>query len=566
MRNNELKMSVKETVIDKEFIEAMEVYRTPDKTVGLIEACSKSVIIFADYMLGLKLYSWQVQFLNEIQVEMPKNEGKREFVSITSRQIGKSTALAVFSLWCSMFNKYKGTVSNNTSVGIASASDVQAKKLLYEMKKFIRLGDRHMEISYKDEDGNTQFGSNFFSSLLDDNEPNNTTTITFKPHNDEIHGEFLLACSKSGSTIKSYPATSTVLGETFSVVIIDEAGKTDRISDQFFYDYMYPTGNSTNAVRIYTSTPWVSSGFFYRMVDPDDVYGDSPSYTVLYTVDAIRLENPNYYKTVMKVVNQLNKDGKVDEVQRAYYCRFVKGELSFFNPDDILNMFYLDSVMSIGSATMCDLGIDFGGQTVSRTVLTVTSMGDDGHVNRLWHKVYEVGKDDLLIEDIENLVLPNFNIQRMIPDECPQGDFMIRKMVDKGWDIHPMNFRTDKVKKYGAFRSALHKGLIHSYGDDELQTEMLALEFNNGDRQSLINHAPGYTDDLIDSFIMSCYFFVQDESKFEIIDFDGEDDKCPKCKSKKLERNELKGNSISFKCFECRNEWFKEVEVDDYEW
>ena len=148
--------------------------------------------------------------------------GEREFVAITSRQIGKSTALAIFSIWCATFNKYPGTLSNNTSVGIASASDIQAKKLLYEMKKFLRLGDRHMELTYQD-GGQPQFGSEFFTQLLDEHEPNNTTTITFKPYNEEIHGKHLLVDSKSGSTIKSYPATSTVLGETFSVVIIDEA-------------------------------------------------------------------------------------------------------------------------------------------------------------------------------------------------------------------------------------------------------------------------------------------------------------------------------------------------------
>lgn len=556
-------MATVETKVTEEFIKEMEVFRQPNKSVGLIEACSENVVVFAEYMLGLRLYAWQVQFLSKVQEEMKKPEGEREFIAITSRQIGKSTALAVFSIWCAVFNKYPGTLSNNSSVGIASASDVQAKKLLYEMKKFLRLGDRHMAISYKDENNAPQFGEEFFSNMLDEHEPNNTTTITFKPHNADLHGEFLLAGSKSGSTIKSYPATSTVLGETFSVVIIDEAGKTDRISDQFFYDYMYPTGNSTNAVRIYTSTPWVSSGFFYRMVDPDDVYGDSPGFTVLYTVEAIQVENPAYYQTVLKTVKQLNADGKVDEVQRAYYCRFVKGELSFFDPDDVMDMFQSDLVMSLGYTGMCDLGVDFGGQTTSKTVLTVTTMNDDGDIHRLWHKRYDVGKDDLLIEDVENLVLPNFNIQRMIPDECPQGDYMIRKMIDKGWDVHPMNFRADKIKKYGAFRSALHKKKVFGYADDDLQTEMLALEFNNGSRQSLIQAAAGYTDDLIDSFIMSCYFFVQDETNFEIYDIDGVDEKeCKKCKSTSLERTEMLGCML-FSCLKCKWKWEEDLGDDD---
>ena len=72
----------------------------------------------------------------------------------------------------------------------------------------------------------------------------------------------MLAGSKVGSVIKSYPPTTGVLGETFTIVVIDEAGLSEKISDQFFYETVYPTGNKNNAIRIYTSTPWVPSGFF----------------------------------------------------------------------------------------------------------------------------------------------------------------------------------------------------------------------------------------------------------------------------------------------------------------
>lgn len=512
-----------EIEITEEFIKQMDKFREPDKTGGLIEACSKNVVVFADKMLGFKLYSWQVYFLNEIQKAMIKDPlGKidlqKEFCAITSRQIGKSTAIAILSIWSSIFNKYPGTLSNNTSVLISSASDVQAKKLLYEMKKLLKMGDRYMTDTYKDENGEGLFGKEFFSALLDDNEPNNTTTITFRPHDPELHGPLLLAGSKSGSTIKSYPPTSSVLGETASVVIIDEAGKSEKISDQFFYDYLSPTGNSTDAVRIYTSTPWVSSGFFYRMVDPDGNYGNSPAAVVLFTVDAIKIENPKYYQTVMKTVDQLNKDGKTDEVQRAYYCRFVKGETSYFNPEKVVNAFTNEYQPTESYRGPCDMGVDFGGQTISRSVITITECDEEGMVRRLYHRTYAVGKDNTLIEDIANLQ-KDFNIQRIIVDDCPQGDYLTRQMIEKGWNLTLMNFRQDKVKKYGAFRATLNRGKIQSYNDDELKTEMLALEFGQGSRNSIIQHAPGYTDDLIDSFLMSTYFYVQEEGGVEFYDW-----------------------------------------------
>jgi len=513
---------IKEIVVDEAFIAKMDKYREPDKSGGLLSACSKSVVVFAELMLGFRLYSWQVYFLNKIQESMKtdplsKIELDKEFLAITSRQIGKSTSIAILSIWSAVFNKYPGTLSNNTSVLISSASDVQAKKLLYEMKKLIRLGDRFMEQTYV-EDGKPLFGGEFFTSLLDEHEPNNTTTITFKAYNEEIHGEFMLKDSKSGSMIKSYPPTSSVLGETASIVIIDEAGKTEKITDQFFYDYLYPTGNSTNAVRVYTSTPWVSSGFFYRMVDPDDNFSETTTKTYLFTVDAIKLENPNYHKIVMKTVDQLNKDGKLNEVQRAYFCRFVKGEQSYFNPEKVIDMFKDDESMVFNYTKTCDMGVDFGGQVKSKTVITISELLDDGRIIRRYHKAYEVGKDNTLIEDIADL-MTRFNIERIIPDECPQGDYLIRSMKEKGWNVHPMNFRTDKVKKYGAFRSSLNKGKIMSYLDEDLKTEMLALEFGNTAKHSVISPAPGYNDDLIDSFLMSVYFYVQDETGFKLFEY-----------------------------------------------
>jgi hypothetical protein len=504
----------------------MDQYREPDKSLGLIGACEKNVVVFAEMMLGIKLYAWQVNFLNKVQ-EAIKN-GKesdinKEFLALTSRQIGKSTALAITCIWSAVFNKYPATISNNTSVLVVSASDVQAKKLLNEMKKFMRIGDGFIKSKYKDEEGKPVFGESFFSDLLDDHEANNTTTITFKAYDEAVHGEYLLKGSVSGSVIRSYPPTSAVLGETASVVIVDEAGKTDKISDEFFWEYLYPTGNSTNAIRIYTSTPWVSSGFFYRMVDPDDMYGGTPADIVVFSIDAIKDENPKYYKTVKKIVDQLNTDGKVDEVQRAYYCRFVKGEQAYFNPKKVREAFTDEYEQIEVYQGMCDMGVDFGGQTTSRTVITITEFTDDEKVRRLYRRIYNVGEDNNLIDDIAELK-QRFNIQRIIPDDCPQGDYLIREMIERGWEVHPMNFRSEKTAKYGAFRSALNRGDIISFRDDALQTEMLALEFSEGKRNTVIQHAPGYSDDMIDSFLLSAYFFVQEDGNFKIYSWDEDDE------------------------------------------
>jgi hypothetical protein len=507
---------LKETVVDEKYIEAMRSLVKPISGKGLLENASSNVLFFAEYMLGFKLYSWQIHFLDNIQKAMEKGYvGRKEFLALTSRQIGKSTSIAILALWSCVFNKYPGTIHNNTTVGIFSASDIQARKLLSEIRRMVYLGDGYVARTYIKE-GESVYGTKFFSKLLSEKDPNNTTTITFMSYKEDIHGDWVLRDSLSGSCIKSYPPTSSVLGETFSIVIEDEAGKSDKLTDEFHYDYAYPTGNSTDAIRIYTSTPWTPSGFFYRLADPFNEYDDHPAERLLFTIESIQIENPDYYIVVKRIIDQLNSDGKTNEVQRAYYCRFVKGEDNYFNPDKVQKIFKEEVTKLESFSQKCDMGIDFGGQVKSRTVITIVYYDNNGIINRIYDRAYPVGGDLSLIEDVEKL-RKLFNVQRIIPDDCPAGDFLIRTMKEKGWDVQPMNFKADKVKKYGSFRAMINKERVYSYLDDELKTEMLALETTQGLRNVMIAAPPGYTDDKIDSFVMASYFYLNEEKEYKFI-------------------------------------------------
>jgi hypothetical protein len=507
-----------EIIVDETYIRKMSEHRIPDKSKGLLENCANNVVIFAEKMLGIKMYSWQIDLATRLQNAIRDKTLPREYVALTSRQIGKSTVDAIITLWACIFNKYPGTLTNNTRVVIISATDIQAKKLLHDIEILIISGDNFMKNTYLDGDKKPLFGEKFFSNLLDPNQANNTSTITFKAYNPNTHG-LLLKDSKIGSVIKSYPPTNSVLGETFSIIIEDEAGLSEKITDEFHYEYIYPTGNSTNAIRLYTSTPWVTSGFFYRLADPADIMPEHSADRLMFTVNAIKIENEEYYNNVMKTVKEMNDDGKTNEVQRAYYCRFVQGEQNYFSPEAVFEVFDDTLYMKDYYKEPCDMGIDFGGQVISRTVVTITTLGEDNVIRRLYHRTYEVGKDLTLIDDIREL-LKRFNVQRIVPDDCPAGDFLIRKMIEIGWNLTPMNFRSEKVKKYGAFRGKLNRGLIKSYVDDELKVEMLALEFTNSSRQSVIQHAPNYTDDLIDSFLLSTYHFITEDESFNYFDMD----------------------------------------------
>jgi len=550
-----LRMVFEVTVADESFIERMSVFRTVPKGVKLLEGSSLNPVFFASRMLGVTPYSWQVLVMELFRravidrldylsssdevvssdsvvknvvvsvVELLSGDlslriDDKEFVIITSRQIGKSTMLAMLSLWVTIFNRVPSGLSNSTSVVIVSASDEQARTLLYEIRKLLLMGDLHMS-QYLDDKGVSLFGESYFSDLLSTDDPNNTTNITFKHHSKGLHGDYLLAGSLRGSSIRSYPPTAKVLGSTASVIFVDEAGMYERISDRFFYDYLYPVGNSTNALRAYTSTPWEPIGFFYRMVDPDDVYHNNDDYLVIaFTIEAIKIENPKYYSTVMKTINGLLADGKRDEVSRAYYCRFVKGNSGFFDIEKIPEVFDSDLFMLESFSGVCDLGIDVGGMTNSHTVVTISHYDEDsGVISRLYHRKYPVMDDLSLLPDVADL-MKVFNVQRVIIDYAPSSEHLVQKIErDYHWDLVKMSFRKDKISKYNALRDRLHRGLVKSYVDEDLMKEFNGFIYTRGSTQSNIGHAPGYNDDMLDSFLISCFNFLDTDVSNEFFDF-----------------------------------------------
>jgi hypothetical protein len=526
-------MTLVETIVDEQFIAEMDAHSKPQSN-RMIEECSKNLILFSEKMLGFKLRAWQKKasvILMEVcnEPDMAKQRSlKKKLVLLTSRQIGKTEWVAVASLWLCVFNKYPGHLPNNpaqaTLIAMISITDEQAGKMLKRTRKMLVRADRFMA-KYVDDNKVPMFGSQFFTGLLDESEANNARNMTFKPWKESAHGPFLLRGSLSGSTISCLPPTGRALGDTYSVMFVDEAGRGDYMTDDFHNSDLYPIGDALDAIRVYTSTPWQSSGFFYKMVNPDGLYEDDSNVIVLcFTIDAIRLEDPDRYNKQLIEIERRRLDGEHDDVARSYYCRFVKGQSSYFDPAKVHAAFE-EYEMFNAFPGKCDLGIDYGGQVKSRTVVTISAFNErTKQISRIYHRVYPVGQDLSLLSDLEELQ-KRFNIQRIVPEDCPAGDHINRLMAEKGWNIMLFNPRAEKVKKYGAFRASLNRGEIKSYQDNLLKSEMLAMEYSQASKQSVLQHAPGMTDDAIDSFVMSCFFFVQEEgNRIRFINFGDTDE------------------------------------------
>ena len=533
--------------VNEEFVEEMSAYRVASNK-SFWGACNENVAVFAEKCLGFRFYAWQLRVISRIN---DPDTVKRVFAIITSRQIGKTETAAIYAFWSTFFNKLPGSTHNNTEVGVVSNSDDNAMKLVDRIKNWIDIADLYVKDNYKDGEGKSLFGDEFFSSRLNQKTGNNARTITWRPYDAGLDGEFILTGSRVGSVIRSLPPTRKILGGTYSLFIIDEAGDTKNIEDSVFYDYVDPTANRNDAKILLLSTPWQNSGFFYEHVDPDELYEERERVEVFgFTIDAVKVEDPEYHSRILKKIKGMEEQGRIDEVQRAYYCRFVKGEQSYFDPENVRAIFTPMHKKMSSYPKPCDLGVDFGAKKNSKTVITISCYDEDsGVINRLYDRVYGVGEDEDLIRDIESL-LTVFNVQRIIPDDADTGQYMIREMVDKGWNVVPMSFRKDKVKKYGAFRGKLNTGKIFSYHDEELLVEMLALENSPSRSRTLIGAPPGYSDDKIDSWLCSCFFYLmEDEVSSGFVDYERKKSSGKKesAQEKVLKRLEKKKKDRAFK-------------------
>ena len=461
-------------------------------TVKYSESRKDSVYYFVN-QLGIKPLPWQMKILNLL------DEGTKRIAICTPRQVGKSLLVSCFALRAVDLNVFPGGVSGKTKIGIISKTEQQAMKLISDIKEYIKMGDNHVA---KITNGKVK---NYFNNKIDDSQSatNNKSQITFK----------------NGCTIISLPPTGKIKGYSFSYLFLDEAAHID--DPDIYYVNAEPTVSATDGVVVMTSTPNGRQGFFYDIFDPYDNQ-ERHEYKRFW------MHYKNLYDEEMRERILLKKQdyyarGMEKRFEQEYEAKFTVQETAFFENDDVMEMFSKTMSKHHEFQGGCDLGVDFG-MVHSHTVLTVSRLNGDDVVERLYHHRYDFGKDDNLIEDIASL-LERFNIKRIIPDDCSEGYNAIQEMKKRGWNVKPMNFKKDKVSKYFAFRAFLRQGLIKTYSDKALEEEMVGLQEAETVRSTKISKPTGGTDDLIDCFVMSAYFYLEPKKKtFRVIDIEDFDE------------------------------------------
>ena len=437
----------------------------------------KDTTYYSVNQLGITPLLWQMKFWDML------DKGKKRIAVCTPRQVGKSLAVALFALRAVDMNIHPAGVAKKTTIGIISATEEQSKKLMAEIKRLVQIGDFNVE------DATHGKVKAYFSNKIDTSQTatNNKSTITFK----------------GGNQIICLPPTDRIRGYTFSYVFVDEAAFLEN--NDIFFESIEPTVSQTDGTICLTSTPNGQQGFYYEIFDPDDKL-DTHEYARFWLnwkdldkeemKDVIEKKRILYYQT-----------GKEKHFEQEYEASFTVQVSAFFSSDDVDKMFKNKLQKESSFNRPCDCAIDFG-MVNSHTVITISRLNDVNEIERLYHFTYPFGKDNNLIEDLKGLK-ERFRIERFIPDDCAQGFHTIQKMEEEGWNVKPMNFKRDKVSKYTEFRSWLRKGKIHSYTNKPLAIEMKAMQEEETPRTTKIHKPMGGTDDIVDSFVMSCYFYLE---------------------------------------------------------
>ncbi len=444
--------------------------------------CRDDPTVFAYHLLGIIPYLYQYLLLEKVKGK------KKRIALISSRQLGKTLILAVVALWAAYYNTMPSGLHQETKVIIISKSENQAKKIIYEIKNLINLGDKKFAIRSR------EYRKDVLSKELAEGQPQTSTQITFN----------------NGSTIKSLSPTDGARGFTADLLIIDEFA---YIEEDLFYDVFEPTTSAVDGMIIMASTPSGCQGLGYKIFDPYNERKSNP-YARLW-IPWWYCENPIQKALIEEKKEQWIEEGKIRNFQQEYEAKFTVSETSFFDATKIDDAVDRDmaEVMEWHSEP-CSLGLDYGWKS-ARTAMTIPSLGSDGIIRvRMTHAYPTDGSDVNLFDDVGKLK-ERFNIVHIIPDDCSMGYLTNQKMVNKGWPVTLYNFRTDqnaaeRNRGYYMLRTAINTGKVRLSNNPEMIKELkMLLEIRKTVNVS-IKAPPGQRDDLADSLCMACYPFLID--------------------------------------------------------
>lgn len=447
---------------------------------------------FAVNQLGLKPYTWQSKFWDKMMLG-------NNIMVCSARQVGKTCAIAVFALQACIYNTMPLATTKRTRVVVVSKSIDQSRKIIADVKEWMRVGDDRVRELTK---GKIE---NFFTNQINKSQDasNTKAVITFA----------------NGCEIISLPPTESARGYTGSILFLDEAAFFP--DEEIFESTLRPIVSQTGNRICMTSTPNGQQGFFYKHFDPNDDKEKHEFERLWVPYTSLYLDDPQIVATRDAMRETAQALGNERSFEQEHMASFNATAASFFDNEDIDSAVVKDKQMLSSYNKPCDMGVDFGGK-YSRTVITISALEGTqkkGVIRLLYQYEYQPEKDLTLINDIKSL-MKEFQIQRIVFEDCPAAD-TFRQMGEKaGLPIHMFNPSRDKLRKYFAFRHWLKKGKVELLNIPDLLKQMKGLLQEETPTRTKIHHGAGLLDDRIDSLMMSTIFFTEEAPSFQMIDWD----------------------------------------------
>ena len=438
--------------------------------------------LFAHYMLGITPYRYQHLFLRRFQKNFPRQS--QRIMICKSRQIGISWGLAFLSIWFASTNQAESGPHKDTKVGIISKSDKQAIKLMALIQKLV----------FESPSG--------LGEMIQEGRraPLNKTEIHFEK-----------------GFIKCFPPTRAAAGETFDLLILDEAA---FVEDEILSEVLEPTVIAVDGKIILSSTPKGQKGYFYELFDPNDVK-PKHEYKRFY-FHWHMCENELMKKVIRTKEEHAKLTGSTKSFDQEYNALFTVDLCAFFEDKDIEKG--INESLAIEyeyHKNPCAISIDYG-INISRTCITVVTKVD-GKIKLLFQFSKTNLDDNLLMDSTWEHSIPRlkerYDMAHVVVDDCPQGNRTNQQLENEGYPVLRFNFKSDtslgeRNRGYYLFRSALKQKMIEYPNIRELIGEMKTLQEESLRTFTRIKAPRNYPDDRCDGIMMACHPFLKEDEGF----------------------------------------------------
>lgn len=448
-----------------------------------LEKAKMHPFTWAYHVIGIKPRDYQFKMLDYMF-----RYGR--VASVTSRQIGKSTCVGLFAFWAAYNNIYPSGPEKKTKIVIVSHTEQAAKELLRTIDGFITMADDRISMYTRDRPDHQ---NKYFRDRI------------------KMSNQFEIHFARG--TVKVYPPTKKIRGNSADILIIDEAAWLhNEDPDYFFASDALPTVTATAGKVFLFSTPKTTNGFFHDIICPHEEH-PLVGWNRLWMPWTI-VQSEEVLNTIWN--NRLSYLAKGDELdfKIEYEADFLSGKFTYFNPDIIDAAIDPSLREEFSWKSPVTMGLDFG-DTHSRTVLTV--IHHDGEtVKLLWYKEFPGGYNNADIADYiyELFSRGRFKPDKIVVDDCVGGKTAIELLKRKGFHLDLFQFTKSKNEFYEYLKVAFASGKIKLYNSPTIVAQLKSLESHELPSGKVQIRKPnGGRDDIADSLMLACSPYIQPKNQ-----------------------------------------------------